>query len=103
MMVTVSSANTKARTAKRHLWSRKRRWTQYPGGVAGPSTFGHTNRLTGEELNTLSYLVRKYPQEAMQYLSINDMNAEIKERGGVPTLTDDEVIDECLKRHIIEI
>jgi len=82
---------------------KKKRFLQYRGGVPGQNTFGHTSRLTAEELNDLSYLVRKYPKEAMQHLSFKDMREEVDSRGGLMSIHDSTIMDECVRRGMIKI
>lgn len=78
--MTAKGANTGQKAAKKTFWSRKKSLMQYPGGVAGQNTFGSSARLIAEEMNTLSYLVRKYPREAMLHLSSKTMQEEIDAR-----------------------
>ena len=53
---------------------------QYPGGVEGLSTSPPSPRLTGDEANLLSYLVRKHPGKAMEHLSSKAMEEELRRR-----------------------
>jgi hypothetical protein len=53
-----------------------------------------------DELNLLSYLVRKYPKEAMNHLSAEDMCAEIDARKG---FADVWIANEAMRRGIISI
>lgn len=78
--MTVKPVSIKQIPAKKRIWSRRKSLMQYPGGVPRPSTFGHTSRLIAEELNDLSYLVRKYPKEAMKYLNGKEMFEECMAR-----------------------
>lgn len=78
--MTAKGANTGQKAAKKTFWSRKKSLMQYPGGVAGQNTFGSSARLIAEEMNTLSYLVRKYPQEAMLHLSSVSLLKELADR-----------------------
>jgi hypothetical protein len=73
---------------------KKKRFLQYPGGVQDPSTSGFSTRLTDEELNTLSYLVGKYPKETMKHLNGHEMFRECIERGLFSRLKEE---DECGK------
>lgn len=82
---------------------KRKRFLQYPGGSPGQHTFGRTARLKAEELNTLSYLVRKYPREALSHISFKNMRDEVDSRGGLKAMYDTTLIDECIKRGIIKL
>lgn len=60
-----------------------------------------------DELNLLSYLVRKYPQEAMNHLSAEDMRGELALRGTDflrQKVCDDQFIAaEAVRRGLISI
>jgi len=60
-----------------------------------------------DEHNLLSYLVRKYPKEAMNHLSAEDMRAELAVRGvdflSVKVMDDQRIAAEAVKRGLRKI
>ena len=79
-MATVKPASTKQRRVRRNHWLQHKSLKLYLEEGVDQNTFGSTFPSRDEELNTLSYLVRKYPQEAMQHLNANEMFEESMSR-----------------------